>query len=165
MEKTRWMLHVLWRCMLKMKVNNLFFRWQENQMEGSRESWKGQKPCKKNDLCNCIMNKYEQGGNWLSDQRKECIKCVTFINEVYGLLPTLSEDDFCDSDGVCRMVYIYCGMILINPVFCYSKMWSRFGKLGPVQWRSCKNLQVSRDWSLWGTVLHIPCESSEQCWH
>ena len=46
------------------------------------------------------MNKYEQGGNWLSDQRKECIKCVTFINEVYGLGPQLSEDDFCDSDLV-----------------------------------------------------------------
>ena len=47
------------------------------------------------------MNKYEQGGHWLSDQRKECIKCVTLINEVCGLVPQLSEDDFCDSDLMC----------------------------------------------------------------
>lgn len=47
------------------------------------------------------MNKYEQGWNWLSDQRKEYKKCVTFINEVYGLVPRLSEDDLCDSDLVC----------------------------------------------------------------
>lgn len=53
------------------------------------------------------MSKYEQGGNWLSDQRKECTKCVAFINEVYGLVPQLSEDDLGGSDLVYVGWYIY----------------------------------------------------------
>lgn len=56
------------------------------------------------------MSKYEQGGNWLSDQRKECTKCVAFINEVHGLVPQLSEDDLGGSD----LVYIYLYIFIVG---------------------------------------------------
>lgn len=34
-------------------------------------------PCKKSDICNCIMNKCEQREHWLSDQ-KESYKVCSF---------------------------------------------------------------------------------------
>lgn len=52
-------------------------------MEGrQRELTRTKKTCMKNNLCNCVMNKYEQGENWLSDQRKECIKSVSLMSDI-----------------------------------------------------------------------------------
>lgn len=174
MEKITWILqinHVLWRWILKMKRNTLFFTWQGRE-PNRREAGRFEKA--KNSgrkMTFALWKKYEQGGNWFSDQRRVGKVC-DFHYEINGLISfNLNQSQFRRRwflwfrPGVGGMGHIYCEMILTTAVFCYSKMWSRFGKLGPVQRCSCKSLQVSCDWPSRGTVLHIPCESSEQCWH
>lgn len=82
-----------------MKVNNLFFIWQGRESEGKQRDLKSPKTVEEKQLLHYEKNMNRVGIGSLI--REECMKCVTFINEMCGSAPQLSKGDFCGSDLVC----------------------------------------------------------------
>lgn len=92
-----------------MKGNNLFFTWQGKE-PNTREADRFEKA---KTLEEKWPLHYEKNMNRVgigSLTREECIKCVTFIDEVYGLAPQPSKSDFCGSD----LVWVAWGVFIVR---------------------------------------------------